>query len=344
MKAKRKFSYYTFDKILSYNGVFNFVLGSRGLGKTYGAKKLVFRNFFKRGEQFIYMRRYKDELKTARNTFFADIQPEFPDYDFRVVGEEAQCSPVKLRDEKKRQWKTMGYFIELSTSQSRKSVAYPLVTLILFDEFIIEKGLIHYIPDEATVFTNFFSTVDRYQDKTRVLFLANSVSIMNPYFMEYDIFPDQVKEYGTKDDGFIAYHFADSKQFNNEVYATRFGKFIKGKSYADYAVESRFRDNHDSLTGDKEPTARYAYSIETTLGTFSVWLDWSSGQAIYFIQSKRPKQEELYTLIPEAMSEGKTLLLRNSKRLQMLRAAFTQARTVFDTPKSRNAFIKVFES
>ena len=89
MSKKKKFSYYSFDRILSYNAVINMVMGARGLGKTYGAKRMVIKNSLEKGEQFIYLRRYKPELKGCK-TFFADIAHEFPDYEFRVHGTEAQ--------------------------------------------------------------------------------------------------------------------------------------------------------------------------------------------------------------------------------------------------------------
>src|SRR5690606_5610588 len=105
---------------------------------------------------------------------------------------------IETRDEKKRQWSTVCYFQCLSVGQQVKGASFDLVTSIVFDEFIIEKGLIQYLPDEATAMTNFYSTVDRNQDKTRVYFLANSVSITNPYFLEYDIRPDQMPTISTK--------------------------------------------------------------------------------------------------------------------------------------------------
>ena len=86
---KKKFSYYSFSRVLSYNGVYNMVMGARGLGKTYGAKKIVIKNAIEKGQQFIYLRRYKTELR-GRNSFFTDIQHEFPDEQFRVEGPYAQ--------------------------------------------------------------------------------------------------------------------------------------------------------------------------------------------------------------------------------------------------------------
>jgi Podovirus DNA encapsidation protein (Gp16). len=343
---KAQLDYYNFDKIFSYNGTYNYLIGARGLGKTYGWKKKVISAAIKRGEQFVYLRRYKDELKISKETFFADIFHEFPKWDFRTNGFTAEMSPSDKRDDKNRPWKIIGHFIPLSTAQSRKGVSYPLVTNIGFDEFIIEKGMTHYLPAETDAFNNFYSTVDRNKDKTKVFFMANAVTIQNPYFIEYDIKPDQVGEFITKahdDRGvpFIVCHFADSAEFKSGVYATRFGQFIAGSAYADYAVNSEFQDNNDNLIGLKDSNARYHYSIETKSGIFSVWIDFGKGE--YFIQEKRPKQELLHTLIPEKMGAGKTLLTYNDKMVQYLRTAFKKGNVFFDTPKSRNAFIEIFK-
>ena len=51
--------YYDYDKISSYNATFNMIITNRGFGKTYGAKKRAINKFLKKGEQFIYVRRYK---------------------------------------------------------------------------------------------------------------------------------------------------------------------------------------------------------------------------------------------------------------------------------------------
>lgn len=338
-----RMSFYNFDKLMSYNGIWNFLCGARGLGKTYGAKHKAVKAAITKGEQFIYMRRYKDELKKSRDAFFADLDAEgaFPDWDFRIHGGLAQMAHVDTQDDKKRKWATIGYFIPLSSAQGVKSVAYPLVTTIIFDEFILEKGMTHYLPNEAEIFTNFYSTVDRYKDKTRVFFLANAVSINNPYFIRYKIVPDKVGEFHRVEDGFIVCHFADSAQFQNEVYQTRFGRFIQNTEYADYAVGSEFKDNHDGLLKLKNSEATYFYTLETESGTFSVWLDWSD--STYYIQSKRPKAESIMTLISSKMMEGKTLLFTNDKLIQDMRTAFRHGRVCFDSAQARNSFIEIFK-
>jgi hypothetical protein len=327
--------YYSFNPILSRNATYNFVIGGRGLGKTYGAKVKGVKDYLKSGAQFIYLRRYSTELAT-RQTFFADIEAEFPNIIFRIQGEYAQLNRTGQTDG----WETCGYFAALSKAQSKKSVAYPKVKTIIFDEFIIEKGAIHYLPSEATIFNNFYSTVDRWKDKTRVLFLANSVSIMNPYFIEFDIRPDDDTEWVTSHYGFICAHFPSSEEFATDVYKTRFGKFIKGTEYADYSVGSAFHDNNQSMIGQKTPSAKYHCTLETKTGTFSIWIDHTKNH--YFVLEKRPKQENVWTMLPERMSEGKTLVQYSDKTLQYLRSGFSRGRVSFSSPQARNAFVGIF--
>lgn len=340
--AAKKFNtknFYDFRKLLSRNGTYNFVVGARGLGKTWGAKRQVISNAIKRGEQFIYLRRYHTELAT-RSTFFADIADKFPDYEFRVSGEYAQMTRSGQEDDKKKKWVTIGFFIALSKAQSKKSVAYPNVTTILFDEFIIEKGAIHYLPQEAKAFNDFYSTVDRWRDKTRVFFLANSLSIMNPYFLEYDIRPKKGDEWIIKHDGFICAHFPDSKAFAADVYKTKFGKFIQSTEYAEYSVGSQFADNNDAMIAPKTPEAKYAFTLETKTGTFSVWIDYTNMS--YYIQERRPKQEVIWTMLPERMDTDKILVSYSDKTVQYVRSAYSRGKVYFSSPQARNAFVGVF--
>jgi hypothetical protein len=339
--------YYNFDKVMSYNATIMIVSGGRGIGKTYGAKEKVIDKALRSFEshdaidQFIYLRRYKDEIKKTRPNFFKDIEHEYPNYDFRIEGITAQFAPANTRDEKKRPWYVMGYFIALSTAANERGVAYPMVKTIIFDEFIMEKSATVYLPNEASVFLNFYSTVDRWKDKTRVFMLSNAVSIHNPYFLEWDIKPDQVQEFTRYGNGFVVTHFPEAKDFQSSVYKTKFGQFIKDTEFATFAVANQFSDNNDHLIKVKDKKAAYSYTLEAKSGTFSVWINDIEG--FVYAQSKLPGKQRMFTLDPEKMDEGKRLLTYTDKQLQVLRAAFNTGMMYFDSARTRNSLLEIFK-
>lgn len=335
-----KLDFYDYNSLLSRNGVYNFLVGARGLGKTYGAKEFAIKKFLENGDQFIYLRRYDTELKGAKHTLFADLTERFPDYEFMCHGD-----LLKIRNHTQgnsAKWETCGYAVPLSKAQQKKSISYHNVKLIIFDEFIIERGAVRYLPDEARLFNDFYSTVDRYKDKTRVLFLANSISIMNPYFLEYDIRPKQDQKWIKSHNGFIIAHFPDSEVFARGVYATRFGSFIKGTEYADYAVGSTFSDNTDVMLKKKTENAEYIATLITDGGTFSVWLDFDDVKTFY-IQEKRPKEESVWVMRPELMTEDRTLVTFQNPILARMRTAYANGRAWFDSAQSRNAFAGIYK-
>lgn len=340
MVASANLDYYSYNKVLSYNGVYNFIVGARGLGKTYGAKRKVIRDFLKRKDEFIYLRRYKSEV-SGKSTFFTDIAHEFPDVEFRINGNSAQvCHTPSIPDKEKR-WETMGYFVVLANAQSKKGVSYHNVKTIIYDEFIIEKGHLQYLPNESRVFNDFYSTVDRWKDKTKVLFLANALTIMNPYFLEYRIEPKRGEQLIVTHNGFVVVHFPESRKFIDGVFATRFGQFIKGTDYAQYSVVSEFYDNNDLLLKRKGPDAVYSFSIDSEYGTYSVWKE-AGDPTSWYLQEKRPKREILFTTVPENVGRGMVYLTTSSRLLSMLRSAYARGYVYFDSPTSRNAFQGVF--
>lgn len=335
-----KSNFYNFNSVLAYNAVFHFIVGLRGVGKSFGAKERAIRDALKNGNQFVYLRRYKAEISTAKTEFFSDVSQLFPAFDFRVNANKAEAAPVSTREDKKREWVTLGFFIALSTSQNEKSVPRPRVKTIIFDEFIVEKGVIRYLNNEVKIMLDYYSSVARKREGVKVLFLANSVSIDNPYFAEYNIQPQDGTEFIRMHDGFIIVHFPDADNFKEEVYDTRFGRFIQGTEYANFAVENEFVDNHDALLDQKDSKARYLYTLETRKGLFSVWQNFFSGE--FYIQSKLPKAQEIYTLIPEKMDSSKKMMLVNDRPMQMLRKAFRDASVSFDKPATRNTFTEIF--
>ena len=147
------------------------MIGGRGIGKTYACKREGIKQYLASGEQFIYLRRYKEEIKPLKNgKFFETISNEYPDYEFRTTGELLQLRPGVPEGEKnENKWETCGYLINLSTALTKKSVDYANVSMIIYDEFIIPKGFIRYLPNEVESFLDFYETVARTRNNAELV-------------------------------------------------------------------------------------------------------------------------------------------------------------------------------
>lgn len=359
--------YYDYRTIDSYSESWiRIICGARGLGKTFGAKlkgtkkalraKLVMLNGeWNASEQFIYVRRTLEEIMAAKRTFFSDMAKFFPNHDFRVVGTAGYAARRITRKSgeedaafkkrvKARKWFIICHFKALSVAQQEKGTSFPFVTMIMYDEFIIEKSSqTSYLKSEVEALINFYSTVDRADDRVTLYMLSNSVSIMNPYFMYWKIRPDQLPEISSHSEGDIIAHFPDSELYRQSIFETRFGKFIKRTmpEYADYAVGNEFKDSHDILVKDKTSTAKYKYTVETSEGSFAVWYDMKTGT--HFIRAPLPGNQRILTLVPEKMDKGKLLVTVSEPVLKGLKASFNRGSMYFDAPETRNAFVPIFD-
>ena len=99
--TRKTHPYYDTTRVCSYNAPYNFVVGARGFGKTYGFKKRAIKRNISHGEEFIYLRRYKEEMKLARDSFFNDIREEFPEWEFKIDKGKAWKSPKAVNDDEK---------------------------------------------------------------------------------------------------------------------------------------------------------------------------------------------------------------------------------------------------
>ena len=89
--------FYNYDRVISYNAFLNFLIGERGVGKTFGASEFVTRQFIKKGHEFVYLRRYKTDLEKGRKKFFSALinENKFPDNKLEVKGN-TRLLPLKI--------------------------------------------------------------------------------------------------------------------------------------------------------------------------------------------------------------------------------------------------------
>ena len=290
--------YYDISNTLTYNALYYFIIGERGCGKTYSSKKFAIRRYLKTGEQFIYLRRYKSELVEAVGSekdakFFKKIKNEFPDHKFKVSGETLYCDD-----------KICGYALSLSTSLILKSAEFDKVKTIIFDEFIIDGGgTYHYFRNEVEHFLEFYESIARLRDDVRVIFLANAISITNPYFTYWNIsLPYGNKPIKTFKDGLMLIEYIKNLKYREVKKKSKFGRIIEGTKYADYAIDNKFLRDNKSFVRKKAPNSKFFFIIIYKDIYYGVWRDFNNGD-IFISLDYDPKCPIIFTFNPEDHDE-----------------------------------------
>lgn len=279
--------YWDLKRTLTHNMLINVIVGNRGGGKTYGFKQWAIDDFIKNKNQFGYIRRYKEDLKKSMPTFFQDIKHNYPDYEFKVDGDKFYIR-LKPADEKEK-WcddDIAGYGFILSTANNLKSVSFPNITKLNFDEFLLDKGNQHYLSDEPTKLLNLYETIARPgtgHARVILFLMANAISITNPYFLYWSLKMPQKQD---KNGKYIWKHpnrpilVEDVKidAFMDKKRNSEFGQLVKGTKYAEYSIENKFFLDDDTFIERKSGNARYYFTFIYKDRKFGVWADFNEGK------------------------------------------------------------------
>ena len=260
--------YYNYDRIISYDALLNILIGERGVGKTYGASKLVVKDFIKKHKQFVYLRRYKTELSKSSKKFFSELikNNEFPEHNLEVKGS------TFIIDEE-----VAGYSMTLSTAQQLKGTNFTGVRTIIFDEFLIEEGQGHYLKNEVLSFLGLIESVARMHD-IKVFMLANAVSEINPYFLFFDLSLPYNNDIKLFKDNLILLQYMKNEAYRKAKKETKFGKLISGTEYEDYAVNNKFYDENKNFIEKKTGSSKFSFSFIYKGNILGIWIDYNNGK------------------------------------------------------------------
>lgn len=326
--------YYSLDNILTYNRFLTMVVGGRGTGKSYAAKKMLIKNFLKKKEEFVYIRRTKIELeKAATQEFFKDIAPEFPDVEFMI-----KADKIYINDE------LAGHFIPLSGQAKYKSIPYPNVKFILFDEFIDFKG--RYLKNEIFTFLELISTIVRDRENVRCILLGNNVSVINPYYTYFNVRPTGNRNVivSKTNPEVILEIVQNTPEMDSRLRTSKFGRFIQGTAYAEYNIDNKsLNDNNNFILKDKPTDSKFLFSLIYNGKEYGVWESLNDG--IYHINNQfNTNSFARYSLQKKDHTDNVILLLniRKQENIKNLILYFQYGMVYFNNLETKNTFFEIF--
>lgn len=207
-------NYYSLEKIKKKKAVYNMIIGERSNGKTYALLKEGLEQWQKDKSEMAIIRRWQEDLKGKRaSTIFKAINEnneveKITNGEFQGVtyfsGRFFLCNYNKEGKPIYNENDVLAHAFAISEMEHNKSLAYPNIRLIMFDEFLT-KNL--YLNDEFVLFMNTVSTIVRKRTDVTIYMLGNTVNKYSPYFREMGLNHVTEMEQGTID----LYTYGNSK-------------------------------------------------------------------------------------------------------------------------------------
>lgn len=213
--AKSKFKYYDINKIIHEypKAYYYIIIGERSNGKTYSALSLALKNYFEKGEQFAYLRRFGEDIrkKQLSNLFSGHVENgvveslsngEWSSVDY--TGNKFRL--LRANDDGTAEYseEPIGFAFDLNSMEHYKSISFPKITTVIFDEFLSRQS---YLPNEFMLFTNSLSTIIRLRTNVKIFLLGNTVNKYCPYFGEMGLTHIKDQKQGTID----VYKYSDTE-------------------------------------------------------------------------------------------------------------------------------------
>lgn len=190
-----KGNYYRLDRILKEDADYNLIIGERSNGKTYAIQEYLISQWLDNGGQFFLLKRWQDDVKPMiiQNALDGNLlnrinQMSNGRFD-NIIFRNGRFIAVTYDDKGKPiidDSNTVGYVWDLTESERLKSLSFPNVTNVYFEEFISlhNEG---YHPDEIRLFLNIISTIVRDRTNVKIWMLGNTTNPYNPYFKHFGI-------------------------------------------------------------------------------------------------------------------------------------------------------------
>lgn len=198
--------FYSLDRILKKNATYNVIFGERSNGKTYATLKLGIENKIKHNKQIAIVRRWKEDITGRRasdmwtglvaNGEVSKISEGKYEGIHYYAGKFYLCNYDENGKPMYHENDILGYAFALSDTEHNKSISYPHITTIVFDEFLTART---YLVNEFVLFMNTVSTIVRRRTDVKIFMLGNTVNRYNPYFKEMGLNHANQMEQGTID-------------------------------------------------------------------------------------------------------------------------------------------------
>lgn len=303
--------------ILPYQRHFNFINGTRSIGKSYTFQYFLLDRCISSNEQFIYLVRTQSEKKSGvfEQAFEKVIMQKFPDSEIQFTNEECKIK-IESENSDSDSWKTLGFCFALSESVKIKKRSFPFVKWMMFDEYMLEpKNEYQYVNgwNEPDLLLNIYHTVDREEDRVIVFCFGNNTKFFNPYHMHPAFhIPAGIKEGDIWTSRNVLFQWAKkSNKLKEKQSKNMFLDMIENSQYGDYANKGEYIGDNDSFIEKLDSNCKYRFTLNYNGNSFGVYANFKKGK-VYISNKTDPSANLIFALTLEDHNEN-TMLTKKSQ-------------------------------
>lgn len=324
--------YLDIEKILEYKQPFNFVVGGRGTGKTYGALKSAYES----NTRLMLMRRTQAQCDLINKPEFNPYKAINADIQSNVSVKSISKYNSKLIEEYEDSEKLVGYTCALSTISNMRGFDASDVKLLIYDEFIPEKHE-RALKNEGSAFLNAYETINRNrelkgEEPLQVLCLANAFNVANPIFLELGLVGrcEKMRNAGQelyidKSRGIVLILLQHSSISNAKADTALYR--ISSGSYSKFALSNDFVYNN---TDNIKSKSLKEYKLICTVGEISIYKHKSKRE--YYVSEHRTGTAQEYKSDEVGLNR-----FRKNHGL-MLYGAYMRNRVTFESMLTKSLF------
>lgn len=317
------------------------VTGNRSAGKTTNFLKKSLELHTSTGKQTILLYRYSYELSSA-NEIYTDVLNIYPQFGIEVKtrtlakGLFYEMTLIQADGTES----VLGFAISLNSCDQMKKYS-PLffnVVYVIMDEFQLENG--KYLPNEIEKFQSLLLTIARGGGKLsrdiKVFLLGNMCSLMNPYFIFFDIHK-RLKS-NTK---FIRGHgwlaeFTFNENASKAIKENGIGRVFANTDYMKFSTESVYLVDATVFIEKPSGKAKYICTIKHDGCMYGVWEYYEKG-FIFITKTYEQKNSNILVFNSSDHNASTMMISRYSYFWDLLKEVYDMGKLRFDSMASKNA-------
>ena len=327
-------TFYNYQKLDSYGTHIKGVIGARGIGKTFGAKKKCCKAAKYDGKHFAWVRDTEsacDKIRANNGAdFFKDLAHHWRNNFFDLSKCYIKNDVIFLNGQ------YAGKLLALSTYYNNKGSVFDDIDIIVLDEFIPEKIQANR-GSRARQFLNTVESIGRLRTDFQIYILANALDLADDIL---DIFDLKITDFGyyINRDKDVCIHYApNNPDFDSKRSKSIAGKLVKGTQFEEQIAKNKFDTNELRFFEKLPPKCEFMCIIHNDFGCARLY---EKNGTIYVDHDLDPSWRKDLRYVNDIRDVTPIRKMMPKQHIENFRKYFEHGRVEFKNATLRKVFIE----